>query len=174
MILDILFIEKLNLLILGTVNNYLILYEFSQVKNELIYINKFFCPDKCIVYSMSLKNFNFFYEEISENSKQKNIYIIIASGTVFRKIIYWCIYLQFYIEENFSENKISLQNFHIKKLAVLQGHEGVIFNLEIINPYKIISVSDDRTCKIWNLSDNININQENHHYFIFIKIFQIF
>jgi len=84
-ILDVLFIEKFNLLCIGTVNNYLVFYKFrfSDLSNndEINYNNnnhnfnniinhnfmnnpcefpqflgKYFCPDICIVYSISIRN----------------------------------------------------------------------------------------------------------------------
>jgi hypothetical protein len=58
-----------NLTIYGYVNNFIEIY----INNNLT--KTIFCPEKCIIYSMEI------YET--------NDTIIIASGTVFRKIVLW-------------------------------------------------------------------------------------
>lgn len=160
MILDCLFIPEKNLVALGTVNNYVLLYKADFDQNQILklsYITKFFCPEKCIVYAISLiklENYSMFSNYNSENQ----INILIASGTVFRKIVYWKITIKFTIKIIYKEKseEIDLDNSAAYKILDLKGHEGVVFNLKIINPLKIISVSDDRTCKIWDLNSNNN------------------
>jgi len=155
MILDCLFVPEKNLLILGTVNNYVLIYRvvFQDYNKmgiydlKINYLTKYFCPEKCIVYAMSIKFLN-----LENESNRNNIDIYIGSGTVFRKIVYWKIN---FIFDDFNELLIDKTN--ITKIQVLKGHEGVVFNLDIINLNKIISVSDDRTCKIWQINyDNTN------------------
>ena len=129
-VVDTMIIQKNNnyFLSLGFINNYFELYSLKINDDKNItfeYINTFFSPSKCIVYSMA------FYYNYQNNS------ILIASGTVFRQIIVW---------------EVSLDS--ITQLAtnlVLTGHEGVIFSVHFINESKLTSTSDDRTTKVWTI-----------------------
>ena len=74
-------------LIIGFINNYIEIYSLNNINNSFEFIKFIFPPVKCIVYSMAftiLKN--------NDSSKDKNEEIdsiLIASGTVFRKVIIW-------------------------------------------------------------------------------------
>jgi len=170
MILDCLFIPVKNCLILGTVNNYILIYKTYFNKNESIkmnikFISKVFCPEKCIVYAMSIKTFD--NTKILESNIADNYTdILIASGTVFRKIVYWKVKFQCSNEDETEDNEKSFkENSCLHKILDLKGHEGVVFNLEIIEKNKIISVSDDRTCKIWYLSSKFEDDElEDYSY----------
>lgn len=72
------------LILIGYTNNFVDLYKHTNFNS------KYFCPKKCIVYSMSI-----FYDE-HDNS------ILIASGTVFRQIELWKISI------NENSNKVIL------------------------------------------------------------------
>ena len=123
--------KKEVILILGFINNYIEIYKYES--NNFNFKKTLFSPKKCIVYSMSLYN--------SEINK-----ILIASGTVFSEIIIW--------EIELSNNK-KIENNNL----ILKGHEGVIFSVHFVNKNTLISTSDDRTSRIWE------INYENKTFY---------
>ncbi len=83
--MDINYIKSINKLLIGSCLNFVDIYEFSDNLNEGFKINlkpsllkRVFCPENCIVYSMSFRD----YDSISGT-------VIIASGTVFTNLIIW-------------------------------------------------------------------------------------
>ena len=43
-------------------------------------------------------------------------------------------------------------------LATLEGHSSIIWDIKYLNKNKLISASDDNSCKLWNLDNNSNEN----------------
>ena len=116
--------KKEIILILGFINNYIEIYKYEN--NNFNFQKTLFSPKKCIAYSMSLYN--------SEINK-----ILIASGTVFSEIIIWEI-------ELLNNKKTENNNLTLK------GHQGVIFSCHFINKNTLVSTSDDRTSRIWEIN----------------------
>lgn len=106
-------------------HNYLEIYDFKSTKPELLYSVQ--SEVRCILYSARI--FGSTHETL-----------VIASGTVFNQVQLW---------KPFVKNEDGDAVVHQK----LTGHEGVIFGLQF-NPdaSQIVSVSDDRTIRIWPLS----------------------
>ena len=82
-----------------------------------------FCPEECILYAGDIL--------VREGQT------IIASGTVFRSILIW--------------DADDCQMLHR-----LQGHTGVIFDVRFLQsneqqiaPLELVSVSDDRSIRVW-------------------------
>ncbi len=83
-----------------------------------------YCNQKCMLYSAKILNIKI----QSENQ------IIIASGTIYNQILIW-------------------HSLDGSILMTLDGHQGVIFNIEYsYETNKLFSVSDDRSINVWNLS----------------------
>ena len=82
------------------------------------------CITRCIVYGGCLAG----------DSVQD---ITCCSGTVFNKILYW---------KPFSESKGEV-------LRVLSGHRGIIFDVAF-DESMLVSVSDDRTVRVWDLGES--------------------
>ena len=119
-------------LVLGFINNYIEIHIFEENSNKFKFKKTVFSPKKCIVYSMSIIH-----------SDKNNI--LVASGTVFSEIIIW---------------EVDIKNLckTEKNNITLKGHEGVIFSVNFINKKLLISTSDDRTSRLWE------INYENNNY----------
>ena len=131
-------------LIIGFINNYIEIYNFNNTKNSFEFIKFVFSSVKCIVYSMAfilLDNNN-----SSIKTNKLNDSILIASGTVFRKVIIWQI------------NYIKDKKEFIKddsNILELTGHKGVIFSVHFYSNNTLCSTSDDRITKLWKF-DLIN------------------
>ncbi len=83
--MDISYIKSIKKLLIGSCLNFVDIYEFPDDLNEEYKINlkqsllkRVFCPENCIVYSMSIRD----YDNISGT-------VMIASGTVFTNLIIW-------------------------------------------------------------------------------------
>ena len=83
--MDVSYINSKEKLLIGSGLNFIDIYSFSinnikdtkmSLKNHLI--KRVFCPENCIIYSMSINEFN--------SLKNK---VTIASGTVFNNLIIW-------------------------------------------------------------------------------------
>ena len=122
-------------LIIGFINNFIEIYYFNSTNNSFEFIKFLFSSIKCIVYSMAFT--------INNNLKEKNQEyesILIASGTVFRKVIIWQI------------NCIKKDNQFLKdekNILELTGHKGVIFSVHFYSNNILCSTSDDRVTKLY-------------------------
>lgn len=122
-------------LIIGYAHNFVDVYEISRDFKK-ISSNRFQCPQVCVLFSMSFGN-------IAISNKYK---IIIASGTVFGEIILW---------------DIDLENMKHRIIINSKNHEGVIFRMKWSdNNSYLISVSDDRTVRLWEVSTDSNLFTE--------------
>ena len=133
-------------LIIGYSNNLIEIYSLSTFD----LLSRLFNNDKCIVYSLSIYNN---YNEI----KNKHCFTV-ASGSIFQSIILWkfdlnLIIKNYYNSDIFNSSSTSI----IKSQNYLKGHQGVIFKIKFINEFELLSVSDDRTVRYWEL----DINQVN-------------
>jgi WD40 repeat protein len=134
--------EKYFNLLIGYTGNYLEIYkcslqlnksEITSLQINFEFSTRIFCPEKCIIYSM--------HSIVTENRNE----IIISSGTVFRNIIIWKI------------SQSSTDTFSpVPSSLILKGHQGVIFNLQFISENSLLSVSDDRTTRLWEVDFNKN------------------
>ena len=120
-------------LIIGFINNFIEIYNYNKKGNKFEFIKYIFSSVKCIVYSMA-----FSLNKI-DNTQQNYDSILIASGTVFSKVIAWMI--------KFSKDK----NEFIKEEnnLILSGHKGVIFSVHFYSNNTLCSTSDDRITKFW-------------------------
>lgn len=101
-------------------------YELKSSAPELLYSVQ--CQVRCILYSARI-----FGHTLSD--------IILASGTVFNEVHLWKP-----LEKNEQGDAIVYKE--------LKGHEGVIFGMRFNeDASQILSVSDDRTIRIWPLRD---------------------
>ena len=122
-------------LIIGFINNFIEIYKFNDINNKFEFIKYIFSSTKCIVYSMAFNNII-----NNDNINQNDDCILIASGTVFRKVIIWQI--------NYIKSK---QKFikDEKNILELTGHKGVIFSVHFYSNNTLSSTSDDRITKYW-------------------------
>ena len=127
--------ENKQYLIIGFLNNFIEMYQFDNKDNKFKFIKYIFSTVKCIVYSMAFSLFK-------NNNSQKNNYdsILVASGTVFRKVILW--------ELEFSKEKNEFIKNENNSLT-LSGHKGVIFSVHFYSNNTLCSTSDDRITKYW-------------------------
>ena len=125
--------SKEEYLIIGFINNFIEIYNYNKKENKFEFIKYIFSSVKCIVYSMA-----FSLNKI-DNTQQNYDSILIASGTVFSKVIVWMI--------KFSQDK----NEFIKEEnnLALSGHKGVIFSVHFYSNNTLCSTSDDRITKFW-------------------------
>ena len=135
-------------LIIGFINNFIEIYQFNEEESQFRFIKYIFSNVKCIVYSMAFCLNKAYNSQGSINS------ILIASGTVFRKVIIWKIL--------FSKDK----NEFIKEennLLELSGHKGVIFSVHFYSNNILCSTSDDRITKYWKFDlENKTFNSEDY------------
>ena len=141
--------ENIQYLIIGFINNFIEIYKYNNKENKFDFIKYIFSNVKCIVYSMAFTLFD------NNNSQYKNSNsILIASGTVFRKVIIW--------EIIFSKDK----NKFIKEenhSLTLSGHKGVIFSVHFYSNNTLCSTSDDRITKYWKFDlNNKTFNSEDY------------
>ena len=130
---------KKQYLIVGFINNFIEIYKFNNEEKKFEFIKYIFSSVKCIVYSMAFC----LYKE--NNSQDVCDSILIASGTVFRKVIIWKL--------NFVKDK----NDFIKddnNSITLSGHKGVIFSVHFYSNNTLCSTSDDRITKYWKFDLN--------------------
>ena len=126
-------------LIIGFINNFIEIYRYNKDNNSFEFIKFLFSSVKCIVYSMAFS----FKANNNNNANELNQdydSILIASGTVFRKVILWQI------------NYIRKENQFIKdekNILELTGHKGVIFSVHFYSNDILCSTSDDRVTKLY-------------------------
>ncbi|KAI8062820.1 uncharacterized protein B0P05DRAFT_556237 [Gilbertella persicaria] len=102
------------------------IYDFKSSIPKLLYSAQ--CEVRCILYSARI------YGHSAET-------LIIASGTVFNQVHLWKPH-----EKNEQDDAVVYKQ--------LIGHEGVIFGVRFNqDASQIISVSDDRTIRLWSLND---------------------
>lgn len=107
-------------------HNYVEIYDLKTITPELLYTVQ--CQVRCILYSARI----FGHTPSS---------LIIASGTVFNEVHLWKP-----LEKNEQDDAIVYKH--------LTGHEGVIFGMRFNDDAsQILSVSDDRTIRVWPLND---------------------
>ena len=131
-------------LIIGFINNFLEIYSFNNSNHSFEFTKFIYPPVKCIVYSMAFTLLN--NNDSLNLNNQENDSIIIASGTVFRKVIIWQI--------NYNKNKKEFIKDD-KNILQLTGHKGVIFSVHFYFNNTLCSTSDDRVTKFWKF-DLIN------------------
>ena len=127
--------NKNQYLIIGFINNFIEIYNFNSTNNSFEFIKCLFSSVKCIVYSMTF-TINNNLKEINQDYDS----ILIASGTVFRKVIIWQI------------NYLKKENQFIKdenNILELTGHKGVIFSVHFYSNNILCSTSDDRVTKLY-------------------------
>lgn len=88
-----------------------------------------FCEERCILYGGHL-------------TREKSGEILVFSCTVFQEILLWKV-----------DSKI--ENSDAPVLHRLKGHKGVIFSVFYDPKHKLItSTSDDRTIRLWRITEN--------------------
>ena len=144
--------EGIKYLIIGFINNFIEIFSFNNSNNSFEFIKFIYPPVKCIVYSMAftIVNNNNSLNKINQEFDS----ILIASGTVFRKVIIWQI--------NFFKNKKEFIKDE-KNILKLTGHKGVIFSVHFYSNSTLSSTSDDRITKFWKF-DLINKNFHSDDY----------
>ncbi|TVY36891.1 Regulator of Ty1 transposition protein [Lachnellula subtilissima] len=130
--------------ILVTAHNTVLQARLDQ-NAEQVLLEELPSPSKSILYSAHL---------IWDTSRR----ILVAAGTVFGEIVVWdCDVSE---DGTFGESKV---------LFTFTGHEGSIFGVNIspiiigpghVRTRLLASCSDDRTIRIWDLSESISINTE--------------
>lgn len=107
-------------------HNNIEIYDLKSTAPELLYTVQ--CQVRCILYSA----------RIFGNTESD---LILASGTVFNEVHLWKPF-----EKNEQGDAIVFKE--------LKGHEGVIFGMRFNeDASQVLSVSDDRTIRIWPLKD---------------------
>lgn len=110
----------------GYAHNFIDIAEIKKGTNQYTCKRRIQCPDMSALFNMT----------IYPGSPSDNI--TIASGTVFGKIILWSV-----------ANDATAGAVH----SVAIDHEGVIFRIKwSTNGDRMISVSDDRTVRMWQVS----------------------
>lgn len=95
-----------------------------------------FCEEECILYAGDVKR------------SQGTVEVVVA-GTVFRSILVWNTQP---LETQQVQGQVAPR---ASVLHRLQGHTGVIFDSRFMSgSFDIMSVSDDRSIRIWRLQDN--------------------
>ena len=135
-------------LIIGFLNNFIEIYRFNNKNSKFEFIKYIFSSVKCIVYSMAFSLYK------TDNSQDYYDSVIIASGTVFTKVIIWKII--------FSQDKYEFIKDQNNSLT-LSGHNGVIFSVHFYSNNTLCSTSDDRITKFWKF-DLKNKNFESDNY----------
>ena len=116
------------LLVIGYAQNYIELYLMKEHR----LVNTIKCPVVCVLFSMT----------IAPLSDADNKRITIASGTAMGQIILWSATL------DISNLKRETQP---QVVHTVSGHRGVIWKLRWSKRMdRIVSVSDDRTVRVWN------------------------
>ncbi|KAL4203038.1 hypothetical protein AMTRI_Chr02g224220 [Amborella trichopoda] len=140
--------DKSNHLVIGLSDNSLCLWHISRSK--LLFDLK--SPERCLLYAMRIWG-----DDIPS--------LHVASGTIYNEILIWKIASQgaeplTYIEEDCYDGVATLAKnsaFHDQPYAAihlnrLTGHAGSIFRLAWSSDgLKLISVSDDRSARIWTV-----------------------
>ena len=118
------------LLAVGYAHNFYDLIEFSKTGNSYKILKRYQCSEKFVLFSLS-------FSVYSKND------IIVASGNVFGKITLWKGI------ETAEESRLGSSRI----LGAIHQHEGVIFRLVWNSSRtKLITVSDDRTARVWRIS----------------------
>ena len=113
-------------LILMYAHNNIEVYDFKTHVPELLYTAQ--CQVRCILYSARI------YGHTLDD-------LILASGTVFNEVHLW-------------KSKERNEQGDAVVYRELKGHEGVIFGMRFNkDASQIVSVSDDRTIRVWPLDD---------------------
>ncbi|KAL8150342.1 hypothetical protein V2J09_020150 [Rumex salicifolius] len=113
--------------------------------------------EKCLLYSMRLWG-----QELGA--------LLVASGTIFNEVVVWKVVLQHCTDSliNTAEDpenrcdhdatpQIGSQKYVANTICRLLGHQGSIFRLSwSANGSKLISVSDDRSARVWNIDSETN------------------
>ncbi|GIZ02378.1 WD repeat-containing protein 6 [Caerostris extrusa] len=113
-------------------HNCLTLYDIDVTKTDV-----FQSSENCILYTASIVCNNFDA-------------IVIAAGTVFKKIIFW------------SPQSISTENGKKPLIQSLSGHQGVIFSISYNKFHKLLSsTSDDRSIRLWKIHNHSMFNEDS-------------
>lgn len=164
------------LLALGMVNNNVEIYGFrpstlrsEQQKNRLgleaTKLQRISCDVRCMTYSLSFHGWK--YQVIQSNSDLPCL--VAASGTVFGEIIVWGV-----VNENLNENSLRrevdrwcshestdcISRLRASPSYCLKGHHGSVFSVKFGPRGVIASTSDDRTVRLWTLTEDILRNKE--------------
>jgi hypothetical protein len=150
-------------LVIGYAHNFYDVMQLHCENNEWVLQKRYQCQEKVTLFSVSFfidipVSDNSFSSSSSENIGANNI--IVASGDLFGKLTLWKGNDELKDENNYKKNKDKI--FSSKLLGSIKEHEGVIFRIiwgksqGPSSPYqKIITVSDDRTARVWNISKEI-------------------
>ncbi|XP_051118553.1 uncharacterized protein LOC127242882 isoform X2 [Andrographis paniculata] len=115
--------------------------------------SKVTCAERCLLYSMKMLG-----SEIKS--------LIIASGTIFNEIVVWKVVLQNqstiftgheeycnFLANEGDDNTLAHPKYRDAFMCRLVGHEGSIFRIAwFSNGTKLVSVSDDRSARIWEVT----------------------
>ncbi|XP_042002796.1 uncharacterized protein LOC121752004 isoform X1 [Salvia splendens] len=134
-------------LAIGCSDNYVYFWDISRYNMY----SEVKCAERCLLYSMKM-----FGDDIDS--------LRIASGTIFNEVVVWKVicqngakqpgshaedHLQLNSDEGFS---YPCPNYKDALISRLVGHEGSIFRIAwFSNGTKLVSVSDDRSARIWEV-----------------------
>ncbi|KQK24040.1 uncharacterized protein LOC100829848 [Brachypodium distachyon] len=146
-VLDVCFLEVDGLLAIGLSDNSVALWDLT----EHMVVTRVNSPEKCLLYSMRMWG---------DSVKS----LLVASGTILNEILIWKLVPQtstssllcsFDVDAPGAENHENVQFSDKQYMAVHLGrqHEGSIFRIAWSSDgSKFMSVSDDRSARIWMLS----------------------
>ncbi|KAL8253963.1 hypothetical protein R6Q59_032184 [Mikania micrantha] len=144
-ILDVCFVqdcvnEGSQFLVVGCTNNSVYFWDTST--STISY--QVSSPDRCLLYTMRMWG-------------DKIDFIYVASGTIFNEIIVWkvvcgCCTSCLGNPSKDSEAHVCKRQYKAVPLCRLTGHEGSIFRITwSLDGSKLVSVSDDRSARIWEV-----------------------
>ncbi|XP_047128725.1 tRNA (34-2'-O)-methyltransferase regulator WDR6 isoform X1 [Hydra vulgaris] len=113
-----------NQILLISAHNTVILWNYESNTTKLVSS----CSEQCILYSATFSEIE--YE------------IYVGVGTVFNNVLVWK------VKHNLDEH------YYEDTYKTFSGHEGVIFRVRFHeNKKQLLSVSDDRSIRLWNIKD---------------------
>lgn len=134
-IFDVIWLERESILAVGFAHNFISFYkrhtndETALGKSEFELISNVRCEDRSLLYSMAFSHSNSIED------------LQVGCGTVFNQLLVW-------------KPTIQSQDSDILMLpfARIKAHDGVIFHIGWKGMMQLVTVSDDRTVKMWSLA----------------------
>lgn len=145
-------LEGQNKLFVGHAHNFVDILAISSNDGHYETLGRYQCPFISVLFSMTM------------NMTHK---YTIASGTVFGDIIFWSLDDEVKADSSdpitlskSSANRMTYMQDRIKIHCKVKMHEGVVFRMKWSDDKKrLVSVSDDRTVRLWDVSDISHVQQ---------------
>ncbi len=135
-------------LVIGYSHNFYDLVRINVPHQSWTVVERFQCEERVVLFALTLS--------VPEGGNSEDI--VVASGDLFGKLTIWKgDKLKTLPQINHPQLVRINAPYSSKILGTVKGHEGVIF--KIIwgkDRKKLITVSDDRTARVWKLSENDN------------------